>query len=177
MPLLPSVPAGQYHISSTSHAFGYSQLCKIFLLVVVAVTGIRLAIVRLTTRRSSLSVLAIRSQQKEIEPHQARPGKELSQDKILECKDQQQPPFKPIYPWLSPPQVLPGPYDPRLYPLPTIRRHSYGPSAYVPEQVSTISYSRRISTTDLPSHQAILHGSVYTSTKGWRRKHWVVSGS
>jgi hypothetical protein len=177
MPLLPSVPAGQYRISSTSYGFGYSQLCKVFLFVLVAATGIRLAVVRLTTRRSFASASTILAQEKEIKSYQARSEKDPRQYGTSQRKDQQQPTSKPIYPWLSPPQALPGPYDPRLYPLPTIRRHSYDPSVHVPEQLSTISYSRRVSTMDLPNQHSILHGSVITSTKGWRRNQWVVSGS
>lgn len=177
MPLLPSVPAGQYRISSTAHGYGYSQLCKIFLLILVAATGIRLAIIKFTARRQSASVSTRNLQETDIKTDPARVGRDSRQHGVLDRKDQQQPTFEPIYPWIAPPQALPGPYDPRLYPLPTIRRHSYDPSAPAPEQDTTISYSRRVSTNDIPSHQARLHGSVTTSTKGWRRNQWVVAGA
>lgn len=86
--------------------------------------------------------------------------------------------FKPIYPWISPPQPLPGPYEPRLYPHPTLRRHSYpDPSPPPPPETSSISYTRRVSTNSIPTRQTVLHGTVTTASNGavgWRRNQWVV---
>lgn len=86
--------------------------------------------------------------------------------------------FKPIYPWISPPQPLPGPYEPRLYPHPTLRRHSYpDPSPPSPPETSLISYTRRVSTNSIPARQTMLHGIVTTASDGavgWRRNQWVV---
>lgn len=181
MPLLPSAPAGQSRISSssTSHNYGYTQVFKIFLLVLVVATGIRLAITKFMTRkgRRPASVPTIHLQEKDIKLCQAPSEKDLRRHQVLERKDQRPPTFKPIYPWTSPPQTLPGPYDPRLYPLPTIRRHSCDPSVAVSEQNATILYTRRVSTNSIPSTQTTLHGTVTTSTKGWRRNQWVISGA
>ena len=94
--------------------------------------------------------------------------------------EKSQPPvtFKPIYPWISPPQPLPGPYEPRLYPHPTLRRHSYpDPSPPPPPETSLISYTRRVSTNSIPARQTMLHGTVTTASNGavgWRRNQWVV---
>ncbi|KAF2809048.1 uncharacterized protein BDZ99DRAFT_533440 [Mytilinidion resinicola] len=92
--------------------------------------------------------------------------------------------FKPIYPWTSPPQPLPGPYDPRLYPAPTLRRHSYPDPSPPPATTTTttLSYTRRVSTNSIPPrHAAVLHGTITTAsagaTRGWRRNHWVVGGA
>lgn len=86
--------------------------------------------------------------------------------------------FKPIYPWRSPPQPLPGPYEPRLYPHPTLRRHSYpDPSPPLPTESTSISYTRRVSTNSIPTRHTVLHGSVTTASNGavgWRRNQWVV---
>lgn len=87
---------------------------------------------------------------------------------------------QPIYPWTSPPQPLPGPYDPRLYPPVTIRRHSHpNPACVAPMETNLINYTRRVSTNSIPSRQSILHGKVTSAsngTTGWRRNHWVVEG-
>ncbi|KAF2678525.1 hypothetical protein K458DRAFT_316821 [Lentithecium fluviatile CBS 122367] len=123
------------------------------------------------------SIPTIQVKEKDIGTCQAPLEKDLRQHAIQERKDQLRPTFKPIYPWTSPPQPLPGPYDPRLYPLPTIRRHSYDPSVVAQEQDATISYERRVSTNSIPTQQAKLHGTVTTSTDGWRRNQWVISGA
>ncbi|KAF2489666.1 hypothetical protein BU16DRAFT_162294 [Lophium mytilinum] len=92
--------------------------------------------------------------------------------------------FNPIYPWTSPPQPLPGPYDPRLYPAPTLRRHSYpdpSPTSPLHAETTTLSYTRRVSTNSIPPRHAVLHGTITTAstgaTRGWRRNHWVVGGA
>jgi hypothetical protein len=179
MPLLPSVPAAQYRMSPITHGDGYSQLCKIFALVLLAATVIRLSIIRNTTRRRSIPTSTTGSQEKDTKACEKPVEKSSREHAVPQGKErpQVQPAFTPLYPWLAPPQPLPGPYDPRLYPLPTVRRHSFDPSIRAPAQDTTTSYSRRISTNDLPLQQAVLHGSVTTSTKGWRRNHWVVSGA
>ncbi|KAF2126349.1 hypothetical protein P153DRAFT_75916 [Dothidotthia symphoricarpi CBS 119687] len=83
---------------------------------------------------------------------------------------------RPIYPWTSPPASLPGPYDTRYYPLPTIRRHSYDPSTTTPDEISTVSFTRRISINSISACESILNGTTATSSEGWRRTQWTVSG-
>lgn len=85
------------------------------------------------------------------------------------------PTFEPIYPWVSPPEALPGPYDPRYYPLPTLRRHSFNPTTPISEEKTSISYTRRISTSSIPTRKSLLSGTTTTSSKGWRRTQWTVS--
>ncbi|KAF2252272.1 hypothetical protein BU26DRAFT_254494 [Trematosphaeria pertusa] len=178
MPPPPSLPTGQSRISnsSASNGFGYAQLSKIFLLVLVVATGIRLAIINFMTRKRRIATSYQQIQEKDPRACQAPREKDLRQARVPQSKDHPASTFKPVYPWTSPPQPLPGPYDPRLYPLPTVRRHSYDPSVLVPEQDSTISYTRRVSTNSIPPRQAEIHGTVTTSMKGWRRNQWVVSG-
>lgn len=86
--------------------------------------------------------------------------------------------FRPIYPWLAPPQPLPVPFDPNMFPSPTIRRHS---QADTPPEASTeenlTSYTRRISTNSIPTRQSnVIQGTVTKSKKGWRRNQWVITG-
>lgn len=179
MPPHPPVPAGQSRVSSstsTSSAYGYAQLSKLLLLVLLVATGIRLAIINfLTRRRRTVAHLPALIQEKDPKLCQAPSEKDLRQHRHVQSNDQP-PAFQPVYPWTSPPQPLPGPYDARLYPLPTIRRHSYDPSVVVPAANSTISYTRRVSTNSIPTHTSTIHGTVTTSTKGWRRNQWVISG-
>jgi hypothetical protein len=166
-------------MSSTTHGDDYSQLCKIFALVLLAATAIRLSFARITSRRRSIPISTTNPQEKDTKAC-LKPVEQSSREhSIPQRKEhpQARPAFTPSYPWLAPPQPLPGPYDPRLYPLPTIRRHSFDPSIRAPAQDTTTSYSRRVSTNDLPLQQTVLHGSVTTSTKGWRRNQWVVSGA
>lgn len=180
MPLLPFVCAVDTRTSSssTSNEYGYTPLFKIFLLVLVAATGIRLAIFKLIKKkRMPTPGSPAHVQEKGVKLCQVPSEEDLRQRRILERKDEQPPAFKPIYPWTSPPQALPGPYDPRLYPLPTIRRHSYDPPVVVLEQNETMSYTRRVSTNSIPNMQTTLHGTVTTSTKGWRRNQWAISGA
>lgn len=90
------------------------------------------------------------------------------------------PEFTPVYPWIGPPRPLPGPYDPRLYPLPTIRRHSHPePAQESPQELNTVAYIRRVSTNDEAIRHTTVRGAVTTTTTvppGWRRNHWVVEG-
>jgi hypothetical protein len=90
------------------------------------------------------------------------------------------PVFRPVYPWIAPPQPLPGPYDLRLYPLPTIRRHSHPePAQESPEELNTVTYTRRVSTNGVPIRHTTVRGAVTTTTTispGWRRNHWTVEG-
>lgn len=81
---------------------------------------------------------------------------------------------KPIYPWVAPPQKLPGPYDPMYFPLPapTMRMESFNPPPGI-EGRHAISYTRLAGTEPTA---AKLYGTMTTSTKGWRRTHWNVTG-
>jgi hypothetical protein len=85
---------------------------------------------------------------------------------------------KPIFPWVLPPQALPGPYDPPYYPLPapTIRRHSTDASNTPAEESGAVSYFRRTSTAGIPPRDTALYATTTTSTQGWRRTQWIVTG-
>jgi hypothetical protein len=100
------------------------------------------------------------------------------------------PSLLPIYPWIAPPQPLPGPYDAPYYPLPlaTMRPEEYfdiktkSPAVKLedtaddmPEELESISYTRRVSTNSIPNHESFLEGSVTVSTNGWRRTQWTVT--
>lgn len=183
MPPPLTVPAGQSRISSSSSpsngsSYGFGQLTKVFLLVLVFATGIRLAIIKFMTRkrRRVIPYQVPSLQEKDVQSCRKLSEEGPKQHEIPRCKDQQLPTSRPVYPWNSPPQTLPGPYDPRFYPLPTIRRHSYDPSVITPEETSSVFYTRRVSTNSIPAQPRMLHGTVTTSKKGWRRNQWVISG-
>ncbi|KAF2995685.1 hypothetical protein E8E13_003054 [Curvularia kusanoi] len=85
---------------------------------------------------------------------------------------------KPIHPWISPPQALPGPYDPMYYPLPppSFRQKL---SASLPANVEgrrSTPYTRLVPRSDTSPFEAVLYGTMTTSTNGWRRSHWNVTG-
>jgi hypothetical protein len=105
-------------------------------------------------------------------------------------QETREPTLSPIYPWISPPQVLPGPYDAPYYPppLPTIKTEeslqvenqssnikTEATTEDVPEELETISYTRRISASSIPDHDSLLEGTVTVSSKGWRRTQWSVT--
>ncbi|PVH97538.1 hypothetical protein DM02DRAFT_80738 [Periconia macrospinosa] len=159
----------------------YGRLFKIFLLVLVVVTGLRLFLTRLSTRETR------RRNQTTTPPSQTINStwkQNLRHDRPSISKDPQQAtiPYEGIYPWIAPPQPLPGPYDPPFYPLPTLRRHSYDPSVTMDTNTKAriASYSRRVSAANIhkseTTQRATIHGKVTTSTKGWRRNQWVISG-
>lgn len=85
---------------------------------------------------------------------------------------------KPIFPWVSPPQALPGPYDPMYYPLPapSFRCKTSGSLAANVEGRHSASYTRHIPNSGTPLGEAVLYGTMTTSTNGWRRSHWNVAG-
>ncbi|KAF2873609.1 hypothetical protein BDV95DRAFT_348511 [Massariosphaeria phaeospora] len=169
-----SLPTGLVRTSpSTSNA--YSPLSQIVLLVLVLGTAVRWAVFcffRSKRRRGTQF-----EQLKERNPGLCQiPREKIDPCRPPRCNHQLPPTFRPIYPWIGPPQPLPGPYDPSLYPLPTLRRHSCCPPAANPSENSTVPYTRRVSTNSMPGHPSILHGTVTTSSNGWRRKQWVVTG-
>jgi hypothetical protein len=86
---------------------------------------------------------------------------------------------KPIHPWISPPQALPGPYDPMYYPLPAPSfRQKLSPS--LPPNVegrNSTPFTRLVPRLDSPRCEAVLYGTMTTSTNGWRRSHWNVTGN
>lgn len=84
---------------------------------------------------------------------------------------------KPIHPWILPPQALPGPYDPMYYPLPapSLRFKSSGSLAADVEGRHSASYTRLVPKTGISSGEAVLYGTMTTSTNGWRRSHWNVT--
>ncbi|KAF3048580.1 hypothetical protein E8E11_006926 [Didymella keratinophila] len=85
---------------------------------------------------------------------------------------------KPIFPWVSPPQALPGPYDPIYYPLPapSLRCKASGSLAANVEGRHSASYTRHVPKSGIPLGEAVLYGTMTTSTNGWRRSHWNVTG-
>lgn len=171
----PSIPTGQSRMSNSTTSSGFTQVPKIFLLALVVATSVRLAIVHILRRKRKIGKLREDVQEKDS-TSKAPLEKDSKEHQHPESKDQEPSTFKPVYPWVSPPQPLPGPYDPRLYPLPTIRRHSYDPSTIISEENKAISYSRRVSTNSIPARHSTLQGTVTTSSKGWRRNQWVVGG-
>ncbi|KAI4950600.1 hypothetical protein J4E91_004485, partial [Alternaria rosae] len=105
-----------------------------------------------------------------------RPSLDQQPNQYLQSlqKETLQPVLSPIYPWISPPQNLPGPYDAPYYPvpLPTIKTEeslqdrnqsttikTEPPSADVPEELSTISYTRRVSPNSMPDQESLLEGT------------------
>ncbi|KAF2659629.1 hypothetical protein K491DRAFT_150445 [Lophiostoma macrostomum CBS 122681] len=185
-----SIPTGSSRISRISTSSdGVSLLSSIFLLALVAAVCLRIAIVYSIRKKRRTETLHRHSDsEKSSIACQDFYGKDPRQCQYPEKQNQQRrsdsqfgnctsPTFKPIYPWIAPPTPLPGPYDPQVYPLPTIRRHSYAdPSKGLPLEHETISYTRRVSTNSIPHRQASIQGMVTTSSHGWRRNQWVVSG-
>ncbi|KAH7377801.1 hypothetical protein BKA66DRAFT_150941 [Pyrenochaeta sp. MPI-SDFR-AT-0127] len=156
-------------------------LFKFVLLFSVFAAAVR-SIFICSTRRKRRMIKADSPQEKESIPD--RPSLEKEPNEYLQSLKQEtlQPTLGPIYPWIAPPQPLPGPYDAPYYPLPlpTIRRHSQDSSAHdaspeKPEEASTISYTRRVSTNSIPEHETIIQGSTTVSTTGWRRTQWTVA--
>jgi hypothetical protein len=121
-----------------------------------------------------------------------RPSLDQEPNHYLQSLQQEtlQPILSPIYPWISPPKELPGPYDAPYYPppLPTIKteeslQNDRQPETIktklssddVPEELETISYTHRISTTSTSDQESLVEGTVTVSTKGWRRTQWTVT--
>jgi hypothetical protein len=105
-------------------------------------------------------------------------------------KETLRPSLLPIYPWIAPPQPLPGPYDAPYYPLPlptikpekSLNSETKSPIVKledtaddVPEELESVSYTRCVSTNSIPDHESLLEGSITVSTKGWRRTQWTVT--
>lgn len=156
----------------------YAMLLKWFLLVLVVVIGLRQAVIEYSSRkrRTPNPGLAASVTEKCPFPCQGASQTYLRSNASTGSQDQQTVVFKPVYPWTSPPQPLPGPYDHRLYPPPTIRRNSYNPSVEQPKDFAATSYTRRVSLNSLPTQQSTLLGTVIVSSKGWRRNQWIISG-
>jgi hypothetical protein len=121
-----------------------------------------------------------------------RPSLDQEPNQYLQSLQQEtlQPTLSPIYPWISPPQNLPGPYDAPYYPvpLPTIKAKeslqdenqstaikTEASSEDVLEELETITYTRRLPTNSQPEHKSLLEGTVTVSSKGWRRTQWTVT--
>lgn len=154
----------------------FDHVFEIVLLLSIVATAVQSFLVCSTRRKRRMSK-ADSPQEKVSTPE--RPSLEKEPNEYLESLKQEtlQPKLGPIYPWIAPPQPLPGPYDAPYYPLPlpTIRRHSHDPSEEAPEETSTISYTRRVSTNSTPEHEATIQGSTTVSTTGWRRTQWTVA--
>lgn len=179
-----STPMGFSRLSNLTISNGYTLLSKIFLVALFVATCIWVGVLCCTRRKRRILEQSQPADEKDVKCRQA--ASENNDKKRNACQPQRQQSgdqsprdFKPVYPWISPPQPLPGPYDPRVYPLPTIRRHSYpNPSPENPMETNTISYTRRVSTNSVPNHESTLRGSITVSsngTSGWRRNQWVVS--
>lgn len=175
MPPLPQ-HTGLSRVSNLTASNGPSQLPEILVIALVFATCTRLVILRFTQKRRISSTVNRFTQEKEPLPRQ-EPVEKIIPDLLLDSRDTiPSPTFIPIYPWIGPPLPLPGPYDPRVYPLPTLRRHSSVEPSQEATENETISYTRRVSTNSIPVRQITLHGTITTSQKGWRRNQWVVSG-
>ncbi|CAA9959617.1 hypothetical protein PTMSG1_03034 [Pyrenophora teres f. maculata] len=101
-----------------------------------------------------------------------------------------QPAFIPIYPWISAPKALPGPYDAPYYPLPlpTLQPETglqdtteIQDPAIKNEEVNreeealeAALYTRHIPLHSAQDSEAVLRGAVIVSGKGWRRTQWTV---
>ncbi|KAF1933199.1 uncharacterized protein M421DRAFT_191636 [Didymella exigua CBS 183.55] len=85
---------------------------------------------------------------------------------------------EPILPWVSPPQALPGPYDPMYYPLPapSFRCKTSESLAANVEGRHSAFCTRLVPKFGTPLGEAALYGTMTTSTHGWRRSHWNVTG-
>ncbi|KAF2627267.1 hypothetical protein BU25DRAFT_421718 [Macroventuria anomochaeta] len=85
---------------------------------------------------------------------------------------------RPVHPWILPPQALPGPYDPMYYPLPapSFRCKSSSSLPANVEGTHSTSYTRLVPKSGTPPGEAVLYGTMTTSTNGWRRTHWNVTG-
>ena len=102
-------------------------------------------------------------------------------------QETRQPSLSPIYPWVAPPQRLPGPYDAPYYPLPlpTIAlqktHETEGQTTpkttedEKPEELETIVFSRRVPTSNSTEAGAVREEVVTVSNKGWRRTQWTVN--
>lgn len=162
---------------------------KIILLISIVAIGVK-TYVMVLTRRDTMLVSAI-CQEKEDEskatlsirqksPPSNQPDDQNARLQALQ-EELTQHDFKPVYPWIAPPTPLPGPYDAPYYPLPSIRRHSKDSDTTEsppPEEIQTISYTRRISTnssTSTEMEDSSLQGTVMLSNHGWRRTQWTVS--
>jgi hypothetical protein len=126
----------------------------------------------------------------DIESPRSSPDKEPKQ--YLQSLKQEilQPFLRPIYPWTSPPKPLPGPYDTPYYPLPlptikleksidiTIKSPTVKleqTSDNMPEELESISYTRRVPATSTPDRESLIEGFTTVSTKGWKRTQWTVT--
>jgi hypothetical protein len=157
-----------------------SVYAKAFVLALVVVTALRLAFIRHMSKKKEMSTRNLTAVAPEKCPSSCPEllEKVSRHAESFGGQDETSSAPIPLYPWISPPQPLPGPYDPRLYPLPTIRRHSYDPPAndFLCKKSAEASYTRRVSLNSMPTQQRTLHGTVVISPKGWRRNQWIVSG-
>ncbi|CAI6340999.1 unnamed protein product [Periconia digitata] len=196
---LPSVPAENTRTTTASvfgntYGGGYGPLFKIFLLVLVVVTGLRLAVTRFSTRehegqhrsRNKIKRKETTNPYTSFDPCRKHARHKLASESTTSTAEES------VYPWIAPPQPLPGPYDPPFYPLPTLRRHSYDPTVTKEKtphaeaaEMTASSYTRRVSATNIPRSGAqtsqtaarvVVRGTVTNSSKGWRRNQWVVGG-
>ncbi|KAF1999952.1 hypothetical protein P154DRAFT_211940 [Amniculicola lignicola CBS 123094] len=179
----PSQPTGLSRVSRHEAADIFA-LPKLLLLALLVTTCVRVGVSLYSRRKRRIPAPPLPTEEKESPPIVIpRDGRCPQSKDHAPCPSQTahvRPAFRSIYPWTAPPHHLPGPYDPRLFPSPTIRRHSYADSLQQPPtDTSTISYTRRVSTNSIPARQSTLHGTITTAsngTSGWRRKQWVVEG-
>lgn len=165
--------------TSTASNNGLAALVKISLLVFAVAASIRFVRYRSNRTKNNISA-AVEYAHEKGSPSCTNPTEKELPDRPPQNQVQDQTPtFKPIYPWITPPHPLPGPYDPNHYPLPSVRRHSSVEKSSPevnPEKANTISYTRRVSTNSIPIRHSTLHGTITTSHQGWRRNLWVVPG-
>ncbi|KAF2011318.1 hypothetical protein BU24DRAFT_278548 [Aaosphaeria arxii CBS 175.79] len=200
----PSIPTGQSRTTDQATSNRPTHLFKISLVVLALCVCLRLTSIFLAQRKSNSIVHRSPREEKDAKKCLPPPEKEVfAKTTNFQYFDKEQtlrpvswnqpikehpfpigqnsfpPTFRPVYPWTGPPKPLPGPYDPSLFPLPTVRRHSSVDAveeSSTPDCNNTIDYSRRVSTNSIPAYQSTLHGSITRSSRGWRRNQWVVSG-
>ena len=166
----------------------YGQLLDISLAVLLTVTVVWFAVTCVLQRKSRVVAAVVEDPEKHVTKHLLkRHDSAMHQqhwendhnDHLNSLKQEiLQHTEKPIHPWILPPQALPGPYDPMYYPLPapTIRYKPSVPSAANLEGRHSTSYTHIVPSTCAPQNEAILYGTLTTSTNGWRRAHWNVTG-
>lgn len=164
--------------------FKHGQLVEASLVVLATATSIWLLVAFVTQRKSrtsdSIPVIPEKPHKPALERQDScQKHWESNHNEHLSSLKQEisQHTEKPIHPWILPPQALPGPYDPMYYPLPapTIAVTSSGPLAKSEGRHST-TYTRLVPKSGTPPREAMLYGTMTTSTHGWRRTHWNVTG-
>lgn len=174
MPPPPSQTKFPLFSNITTSSFDFKSVSQFCLLVLVVAACIRLAVLRSTQRKNIAREPHQYLKEKENRPCQESTEKESPSPEPGDLNGHDTSTYKCVYPWITPPYPLAGPYD---YPPPSLRRYSsVDPSSTTSAETNTINYTRRVSTNSIPVRQSTIHGAVTTSQDGWRRNLWTVSG-